>query len=85
MGKMFERYTTFRVVFEIEEELIYQMAPLFSQRVHLPPVDNFFNIGYFHSFSLTIQLRPLCLTEPCEKEPFLKFTMTFIMMPEKVV
>lgn len=47
---MFERYTTFRVVFEVEEELIYQMAPLFSQRVHLPPMDNFFNIGYFHSF-----------------------------------
>lgn len=47
---MFERYTTFRVVFEVEEELIFQMAPLFSQRVHLPPKCNFFNIGYFHSF-----------------------------------
>lgn len=47
---MFERNIPFRVVFEVEEELIYQMAPFYTQSVHLPLMDNFFNTGYFHSF-----------------------------------
>ena len=40
----------FRVAFEVEEELIYQTAPFYSQRVHLSPMNNLFNTGYFHSF-----------------------------------